>query len=199
MSDQLPDAGPFRRSARSEFEVAMPSREACRRISRRAQRPSIDADGYLFVLGISTLAAGVVMPFAAIPVSVVLLLLAAILARSFHTATRKYDAVPEERSFYSVRDHGITLEGPSARTFWAWTAVRAIERLDEAVVIEVERQQHLVLPVTGAEGARLAAWLLARLPRRTQPPRGRILLMLAVLYAVLLAAAVTVLPSIVAP
>jgi hypothetical protein len=194
--------GPFRHDARAEFVLDVPTSADSLRALRRADRPGIVLSTYLGIVAIATLGVGVgLAPHAvpAFPVGASVLFLAIWIGYQLATNRKKIAAEAGASRRCIVRDDGLELESGLGRSFWAWAAVRGVRRIPGAAVLDLVDGQALVLPMAGDPGARLGAWLEARLPREARTPRTRALLALAVLYLALAAAAATVLPALLPP
>ncbi len=188
--------GVFRADARVELEATLLGDADGLRELRRARGLAIELPAYVAIVGAGALAASAwtVLTAGAI-LGVAFMLLAAYLLRAYRAAYARIDASPESTRRCQLRDDGIVLESPRGRAFWEWSAVVGLRETPRALLVDLAGSQTLVLSRTARDADRVRAWLAQRVGRSTRPAKERWLLLLAVLYVVVVAATIQVLPA----
>lgn len=188
--------GPFRRDGRERVVAESLDGDAATRAIERSHRFELQLPGYLLVLALGPAAVGLAISsvFAAVP-CLFLLSLTWIAFKQYRDARRKNTAQAVEPRRAWLTDDGIFIDGVLGPARWGWSAARGMSLVEGAVVLDMGRQEALVLRRVGADGERLIAFLRARIASRIVDRPGRIFLMLAVLYALCVAAGITILPA----
>lgn len=197
--------GPFRRDARVERTVECAPVAVAWDVVTRGGGIGLPLAGYLGTIGVVTAGLAVALPGRpthAGVVGVAVVLLAAWIGVHFRRARARSEqagsALPRRCAFTT---DGLILEGTHGRSEWTYAAIRAIRQQGRWLAIELGDAQMLVVRADAPGDQLLAEWLAARAPRlvRDASSPGHTLLLLAILYLMLAAAAVTVLPGVIAP
>jgi hypothetical protein len=185
----------FRRDARVEFEPLLLSSQELLREVRRARAPSIELPAYFAIIAMTTFGFALVSGAYAIMFSGVLVgLVAAWLFREFRSMYARFAREPESSRRCQIREDGVVVERDGGRVFCEW-AIVTLRETPRALLLDFGNEPALAISRETPDAARLHAWLVARVQRTARPARERVLLLLALLQALVMAAILEILPS----
>lgn len=197
--------GPFRRDARVERSAECAPAPIAWDVIMRGGGLGLRLPAYLGLIGVATVGMALGLPGRPVHAGIVGVGIVALgiwihvyLRRARARSTEGASALPRRCAFTA---DGMILEGTHGRSEWVYGAIRTIRRHGPWLAIELRGNQRLVVRADAPGDAQLAEWLAARAPglEHDASSSQRTLLLLAILYALLAAAAVTVLPGVVAP
>lgn len=178
--------GPFRRDGRMHFASETRHDEAAQRALRIGA--SLEFPGYVFVLSLGPVAIAVATSaWWALGITAFLLLIAWKMQQSFALG-RKNAAAQESRRTWITED-GVFLDGILGPAKWEWEAIDDVRIAGSYVVVQFASREVLALPAVGAEAERMVAFVRERSQRRLVDNPGRLLFLLALLYAACVVAA----------
>lgn len=179
--------GPFRRDGRMRFATETRHDEAAQRAMRTGA--SLEFPGYMIVLSLGPVVLAYFSGSAwMLAISVLLLYVAWKSHRSFALARKNAMMLGSRRTW--IGEDGIFLDGILGPAKWGWESVDDVRIAHSHVVVRLGSREVLTVPVEGAEAERMMAFIRERSERKLADNPGRLLFLLAVLYATSVAAAV---------
>lgn len=182
--------GPFRRDGRTRFVTETRNDDAAQRALRTGA--TLEFPGYVAALALGPAAlAFVTSSLWMLGLSALLLFIAWKSHRSFALARTK-SALLGPRPLWITED-GVMCDGILGPVRWGWDVVVDARVTDEHVVMLFTNRETVALPVTGAEAERMVSFIRERSQFRITENPGRLLFLLAILYATAVAAAAVLL------
>lgn len=188
MSDE--SLGPFRRDGRTRFVTETRYDEAAQRALRTGATLEFPAYVAAIALGPAALALLTSSPWM-LGISALLLFIAWKSHQSFALARTK--SISQGPRPLQITEDGIMCDGVLGPVRWDWDVVVDARVTDAHVVLRFANREMVALPASGTEAERMVSFVRERSQLRITENPGRLLFLLAILYATSVAAAAALL------